>query len=169
MVSRTRSRPSPSVRRPAPWLAAALVAASPLGTACYRAVPVAPAAVAALTPGAAVRLYLSPQGTTDLAPRLGPETIAVDGTIDSVGANGIALVVSRTTKSFGGTIPWIGERVTIPTGAVAHAERRALDRRRTVVVAASTAVAAGAALVALIAQHGAGSGTEGGGGVTPTP
>jgi hypothetical protein len=122
-----------------------------------------------LVPGTTVRLYLTGDGTAALASRLGPQTLAVDGRVDSVGPGGITLVVSQTTKTFGGTIAWMGEHVTIPTSDVARAERRVLDRRRTTTVALATALAAGAAIGALIAQHGAGSGSEGGGPVGPTP
>ena len=143
-----------------------LLLLAPLAVACYRSVPVDPAPLAS---GNVVRLYLTGDGTARLEPRLGPQTIAVDGRVDSVGSGGISLVVSQTTKSFGGTVTWMGERLTIPTGYVARAERRVFDRRRTMVVAVGAAGAAAAAIAALIAQHGAGSGTENPGNVNPTP
>jgi len=155
-------------RRLAAGLGLALAAplAAPLA-ACYRNVPVDPAPLA---PGSAVRLYLTGDGTAQLASRLGPQTLAVDGRVDSVGAGGVTVVVSQTTKTFGGTIAWMGERVTIPTGDIARAEARVLDRRRTVTLAAGAAGVALAAMAALIAQHGSGSGQENpGGGPGPTP
>jgi hypothetical protein len=146
-------------------VAVALLALSAGSVGCYRNVPVDPAP---LPPGAVVRLWLTPDGAAQLAPRLGPQTLAVDGRVDSVGAGGVTVVVSQTTKTFGGTIPWLGERVTVPTADIAHAERRVPDRRRTVLAAASAALAAGAAMVVLIVQHGAGAGSDGGG-PGPTP
>jgi hypothetical protein len=156
----TASRPSRPVR-PLAFGALALAAA------CYRSVPVDPAP---LPPGADVRLYLTGDGTAQLAPRLGPQTVAVDGRVDSVGAGGVTVVVSRTTKQFGDKVAWVGERVTIPTGVIARAEHRVLDRRRTFTVAASAAGVALAVMVALIATHGNGAGSQTpGDGPTPTP
>jgi hypothetical protein len=117
-----------------------------------------------------VHLFLTPQGEADLAGRLGPDTIADHGRVESVGGDGVALVVSRTQKRTGGTIPWIGERVTIPASAIAQSEQRTLDRGRSVLAGALIAAAAVGALVALIAQHGAGTGDDGSGGpIGPTP
>jgi hypothetical protein len=149
------------VRRPLVSLLPSAVALS-LGTACYRQVPVE---TAALAPDATVRVFLSPSGEAELAPKLGAETIAVDGRVERVDAAGIALVVSRTTKRLGGTVPWIGERVTIPTTSIARTEHRALDRHRTIFFAAAGGIAAAAAIAVLIAQAGGGSGTEPPGGV----
>jgi hypothetical protein len=143
-------------------LGALLVAA-----ACYRSVPVDPAPLPA---GADVRLYLTGDGTAQLAPRLGPQTVAVDGRVDGVGADGVTVVVSRTTKQFGDKVAWVGERVTIPTGVIARAEHRVLDRRRTFTAAASAAGIALAAMVALLAAHGNGAGSQNpGDGPAPTP
>jgi len=140
------------------------------GAGCYRHVPVAPSDLATAAPGATVRLFLTPTGTTQLAPRLGPETISLDGRVERASADSVALVVSRTTKAYGGTIAWVGERVTIPMPLVAHAERRMLDRGRTAGMALSGAAAAGAALAVLLGQHGAGSGSDpGNGGGGPSP
>jgi hypothetical protein len=144
----------------------AAVVAFCVGTGCYRTVAAAPTA---FTPGSTVHLVLTPQGETDLAPRLGPETIAVEGRVDSVGSGGVALVVSRTRKRTGATIPWIGERVTIPAAAIAQSQQRTLDRRRSILTGVLAGAATIAALAVLIAQHGAGSGDEGGGPVGPTP
>ncbi|AHG92384.1 hypothetical protein J421_4849 (plasmid) [Gemmatirosa kalamazoonensis] len=135
-------------------------------SACYRNVPLDPAPLA---PGAAVRLYLTGDGTARLEPRLGPQTLAVDGRVDSVGAGGVTVVVSQTTKTYGGTIAWMGERVTIPTTVIARAEQRVLDRRRTIAVAASAAGAALAAMFVLIAQHGGGTPEPPGGPTGPSP
>jgi hypothetical protein len=142
------------------------LAALCVGTGCYRTVSAAPAA---LTPGSTVHLVLTPQGETDLAPRLGPETIAVDGRVESVGTDGVALVVSRTRKRTGATIPWIGERVTIPASAIAQSQQRTLDRGRSVLSGALVGAATIGALAALIAQLGAGRGDDGGGPIGPTP
>ena len=164
-VPRPPRRAAPHVRQLALGALAAAAAAS--GSACYRRVPVDPAPLA---PGAAVRLYLTGDGTAQLAPRLGPQTLAVDGRVDSVGAGGVTVVVSQTTKTFGGTIAWMGERVTIPTGVIARAEYRVLDRRRTMTAAASAAGVALAAMVALIVTHGNGGGSQNGGdGPNPSP
>ena len=158
-----RSRiPRPSRRR-ARCLAVALLAAA---AGCYQTVNVAPGALA---PGANVRIDLTSDGERELAPRLGDETVRVEGRVETATPDAVGLVVSRTVKKFGGTVPWIGERVTIPTRVIAHAGRRDIDRQRTTLAAAGAAAAAIAAFVVLVAQHGAGRGDDGGGGGGPTP
>lgn len=141
---------------------AALVGA----TACYRSVDAPPAALA---PGAVVALFLTPDGERALAPRLGEATTIVEGRVERTDTAGVALVVSRTTKRYGGTVPWLGERVTVPAGAIAEARARVVDRRRTTLATLGVAAAAVAALAVLVAQHGTGRGDEGGGGGGPTP
>jgi hypothetical protein len=62
----------------------------------------------------------------------------------------------------------VGERVTLPLGAVARGERRTLDRRRSFLVGAGIVLAAAAGYAALRASSGGGA--EGGrdpGVVTP--
>ena len=158
---------SPRPVRPLAHGARCTLSALALAAACYRSVPVDPAP---LPRGADVRLYLTGDGTAQLAPRLGPQTVAVDGRVDSVGAGGVTVVVSRTTKQFGDQVAWVGERVTIPTAVIARAEHRVLDRRRTFTAAASAAGVALAAIVALVATHGNGGGSQNPGeGPPPTP
>ena len=121
---------------------------------CYRYAPFAPAATA---PGTEVRVYLTPQGTSRVAPTLGPETTVVAGRADAGRDGGMALLVSSTTKAYGGTVRWMGERVTIPLGVIARSERRVLDRRRTALAAGAVALAAGAGYAILRAVNGGGS------------
>ncbi len=112
-----------------------------------------------------VRIYLTADGTTQLTPRLGPQTLVVDGRVERATETDATLVVSQTMKALGDRVAWAGERVTIPTAVVARAEVRALDRRRTIVTAALAAAGAIAGFVVLIAQAGGGGGDEGGGGI----
>jgi hypothetical protein len=119
--------------------------------------------------GADVRLYLTPQGMTELAPRLGPSTAAVIGRVGDVSDGLVTVRVSETRKSDGGAaVRWIGEQVTIPTATIARAERRTLDRRRTVLASVLGALAVGAGFAILASAGGAGRGDDGGGG-GPTP
>jgi hypothetical protein len=131
---------------------------------CYRYVPVA----AAPAPGAEVRLYLTPDGASRLAPALGPQTAIVAGRVEASRDEGVSLVMSSTTKAYGATTRWIGERVTIPAAAIARGERRVLDRRRSLLAGAGVALATAAGYAVLRAVRGGGA-DAGGGGPTPTP
>ena len=131
---------------------------------CYRYVPFTPAAVA---PGTELRLYLTGEGSARVAPTLGAQTTVVAGRADGAG-DPLRLMVSSTTKEWGGTVRWVGERVTIPLGAIARGERRVLDRRRTTLVGAGVAAATVAAYAVLRAVTGGGS-DDGGPAPVPTP
>ncbi len=145
-----------------------------LPTGCYRYAPFEPAAVPA--PGAEVRLHLTPEGSARVAPALGAQTAVVAGRVEraagapaGAGAGaGVSLLVASTTKAYGGTMRWVGERVTIPLGAVARGERRVVDRRRSLLAGGGVALAAAAANAALRGAGG-GGGSSGDGPPTPTP
>jgi hypothetical protein len=155
----------PPIAPRAPRLVAAAVLLSVL-SGCYRYVPAEPTVPPPT--GADVRLYLTPQGMTELAPRLGPSTAAVIGRVGATGDGVVTVRVSETRKSDGGaSVRWIGEQVAIPTATIARAERRTLDRRRTVLAAVLGALGVGAAFAILASAGGGGHGDDGGGNPTP--
>ena len=127
---------------------------------CYRYVPLegAPA-------GSDVRLYLTPDGARAVEPVLGPQTRLVAGRLGAEQDGSVAVAVSSTTSSHGITTSWVGDLVTIPRDAIARAQLRVLDRRRTALVAGGVVLAAitGFAVMEL------GGGGQGTGGTTPTP
>lgn len=141
---------------------------------CYRYVPLPPGAAPAA--GAEVRYHLTPEGTSRVAPALGPQTTVVAGRVDPGAGDGmrdgmrdgVRLLVSSTTKAYGATVQWVGERVTIPAGAVARGEQRVLDRRRTLLVGGGVTLAAAAGYAILRAVSGGGGGA-GADPPTPTP
>lgn len=152
-----------------------------LPTGCYRYAAFEPAAVPA--PGAEVRLHLTPEGSARVAPALGAQTAVVAGRVERAGGPGaggpgagagapadagVSLLVASTTKAYGGTMRWVGERVTIPLGAVARGERRVVDRRRSLLAGGGVALAAAAAYAALRGAGG-GGGSSGDGPPAPTP
>jgi hypothetical protein len=162
---------TPIAPRVTPKLAslAAAVLLAPLA-GCYHYVPLSAAPAAPPPAGANVRLYLTPQGMTELEPRLGPQTATVLGRVSDATERGVTLVVSETRKAYGGAaVRWIGEQVTIPAATIARAERRTLDRRRTLFAGASVLLAAVAGFALLTALNGEGRGGDDGGGPTPTP
>jgi hypothetical protein len=133
---------------------------------CYRYVPLGGAPAPA---GSEVRLYLTPEGTSGLESSLGPQTTVVAGRVDAGRDGGLSVVVSSTTKAYGGTMRWMGERVTIPLGAIARGERRVLDRRRTLLAGGAVALAAAGGFALLRAVSGEGSGDDGPGPIGPSP
>lgn len=126
---------------------------------CYRYAPFPPAAAA--TPGAEVRFYLTPDGSTRVAPTLGPQTTVVAGRAEHGRDGGVLLLVSSTTKAYGGTTQWVGERVTIPLDAIARSERRVVDRRRSLLAGGGVALAAVVGYAILRAASGGGSSASG--------
>ena len=145
------------------------VAGALLLSGCYRFVPrPGTPAPAPPPPGAEVRLYLSPDGASRLAPALGPQTAIVAGRVEASRDEGVSLVMSSTTKAYGATTQWIGERVTIPVAAVARGERRVLDRRRSALAGVGVALATAAGYALLRAVRGGGA-DAGGDGPGPAP
>lgn len=136
---------------------------------CYRYAPLPPAAAA--TPGAEVRLYLTPDGSRRVAPTLGAQTTVVTGRAergpgergpDERGRNdALLLLVSSTTRAYGGTTQWVGERVAIPLDAIAQSERRVVDRPRSLLAGGGVALAAVAGYAILRAVRGGGSSAGG--------
>jgi hypothetical protein len=143
---------------------AALLSAGGLLAGCYRDAPFAAAGVPAA--GAEVRLHLTPEGRERVAPALGAQTAVVAGRVEGARGGAVSLLVSSTTRADGGTVRWVGERVTIPLGAVARGERRVLDRRRSLLAGGGVALAAAAGYALLRAAGGGGAGA---GGEQPVP
>jgi len=117
-----------------------------------------------------VRLYLTPEGSSRVAPTLGPQTTVIAGRAEgrvpndgpAGGGDAVSVLVSSTTKAYGGTMRWVGERVTIPIGAIARSEHRVLDRRRTLLAGGGVALAAAAGYALLRATGGGGAGDDAG-------
>ena len=108
-------------------------------TACYRFEPSAP--VQPVT-GDDVRLTLSSDATTRLAPALGAGTKQLAGRILAADASEFALAVDRTFKEDGVAVVWGGDRVTIPRNAIVLTERRVLDKRRTLMTTGGAVLSA---------------------------
>lgn len=153
-------------RARAPVTACALLLAGGVLPGCYRYAPLPPSA--APTPGSEVRLHLTPEGSSRVAPTLGPQTTVVAGRTEGGAPNGetvgggdaVSVLVSSTTKAYGGTMRWVGERVTIPVGAIARSEHRVLDRRRTLLAGSGVALAAVVGYALLRATSGGGAGDD---------
>ncbi|MBI1809150.1 MAG: hypothetical protein HYR75_04570 [Gemmatimonadetes bacterium] len=118
-------------------------------------------ATGAVPAGTIVRMKLTPEGTTALARYLGPRVGGVEGTIDSVRADGALVVAVETVEIVGGQWqPWTGEgEVTFPRDMVAGLEQRVLDRQRSWITA--IIISAAAVAIASLAMHGAGAHTTG--------
>jgi hypothetical protein len=140
---------------------------------CYRYVP---STRDALTPGADVRLSLTPAGTTGLVSILGSQTTAVEGRVLGTSDTSYVIAMSGTLKAASyspGAAPshtiWGGDSVTIPGAAVGGIERRLLDSRRTTLFAILGTAAAAATVRILVHALGSrsGGGDDGGGVITP--
>lgn len=152
------SAPSASVTRTTllrrgPGATAALVAATVL-SACYNYVPTERAAPAA---GQEVRLTLTDLGSAQLTGALGARVETVDGYLEPSTGDSLVIRATRTVVRGGNESAWNGERVALPSNAVASVALRRFSRSRTLLAAAigiGLAVAAVIAASALNASNG---------------
>lgn len=131
--------------------------------ACYTFVPVAgPRPVV----GQQALVYLTPEGTVELARYLGPNVAAVEGIVASVTEDGsIMMAVQFVEQSNQLRQPWTGEGVVaIPQMYRREVRERAFQKRRSVV--AGTLLSLGLMSLAVIALRG---GKSGNGGVEVPP
>lgn len=154
---------SPVLRR-----AVSVLAAGSLGlqTACFS---YRPAGFTTIAPGRDVHIMLTPDGATELAPLLGPRVRQVSGQIQEVlGDTASVVLLDEVTTADGDALPWRRGRVTVPSRAVASAEQRTLDRRKTRMFVGVVAVTFTAVIVAALKKAGySGSSRSGPGGGPP--
>jgi hypothetical protein len=135
---------------------ATLLAVLAASNACYSYVPNRQSELAV---GEEVRVHLTSTGSTVLQPVVGADVAAIDGRVTARTDSAYALSVGGTTKRAGETAVWTGEPITIPTTAIASADRRVLNRRKTFLVSALSV--AGAALAAVVISAVSGGGSTG--------
>lgn len=112
------------------------------GCYTYRATP-----PATLTPGADVRLLLTPDGTSALTPSSGLRLRTMSGSVQSVTPDGsLQVLPADVTTIDGDSLPWRRAALTIPLQSLARSERRTLDRRRTFGIGGVVTAAFGAAV-----------------------
>jgi len=141
------------------------VAVLPLVLAgCYKYVPADHAELAPATP---VSVELSERGTVNLAPKIGPSVVVVEGNITDASASSLTLALENIRRRGESSVAnWNGESITLSLDDIAQVKRRELSRSRT--VAASTVlVAASVGIIVGIAK--ATGQASGGGGPKPTP
>ena len=130
--------------------------------ACYRYTPTSDAP----RDGADLRIHLTAPGAESLAPILGAGTTHVTGRVASATDQDIVLIVSETGRGES-RVAWSGERITLPRAAVASAERRSLDGRRTIGVAAIGVGTVGLVAIIVNAISSRSGGQDDGGVITP--
>lgn len=141
-----------------------------LVASCYRYTPESGRAP---TPGTHVRFALREPTAPELRRVLGAETVAIEGKLAS--ASDVAYTVSITATLKPPTVStalrrtvWAGEEVVMPREAIAGAELRSLDRKRTTRALALGAAAAIVAVKLIMSAAGSsGGGGDDGGGVIP--
>lgn len=138
-----------------------------MSAGCYRYVPVAGRVPDA---GADVRVRLTPEGGMAMNRPLGAAMASLEGGVLDATADSLVLRVRTSTTAFTAqTIRWVGERIAVPSAAVAFVERRRIDRRRTMLTVGSVAVATIVAFIGVRATQGVAGGDAPGGGGTPPP
>ncbi len=81
-------------------------------------------------PGQRVVLQLTDRGSVDMARLVGPNIMALEGTVSTVSPTEISLRVTRAEQRGGMDVSWSGEPIAVPTEAIAGMQERNLDKRR---------------------------------------
>jgi hypothetical protein len=145
-------RPISSARpRPRLRFGVVAVATATVLSACYDYLPPASGAV---TPGAEVQATLTDAGSVQVASEVGPRVASITGRVERAGTDTLVLRVSSTGLMNGGDNGWNGERVAIPTSAIASVRQKELSPTRTAIAAV---VAVGAIVFAIAKLHGGSS------------
>lgn len=156
MLSRFRDR----------WLRGCVAVFLASTQACYTFLPVA----AGIRPrvGEQAQIYLTPEGTSELARYLGPNVTAAEGAVAAVAEDGtITVAVDMIEQSNGLRQPWTGEGVVaIPAMYQREVRERTFQKRRSVV--AGTLLGLGLVTLAIVALRAA-TGGDGGVEVPPPP
>jgi hypothetical protein len=143
-----------------PTLCLAVVAA------CYNYVPLANGAPPPI--GSEFRAQLTEEGSTSLAPILGPQVAMVEGRVSDANDSAYVVSVSATMSRAQRQTFWTGESVTLPRATVQTMEARTLNRRKTWLIAA-VGVIGGVLTAQIFGLGGSASGGDGGGGGPPPP
>ncbi len=102
---------------------------------CYSYIPVAPARPA--EPARAVRVTLTPAGTTHFTQSLGNNVRELEGTITRVTADTVELAVERTVTVNRESFVSQGDTVAVPRQLAEVIAVREYSRKRTVVIGAA--------------------------------
>src|SRR6266550_7846097 len=106
---------------------AILVSAACLTVACYS---YSPLTTPSLAPGTYVAVTLTDAGSQELARYLGPTVSVVRGRVLHRTEQGLAVAVSAVELQRGDALPWAGERVELPSTAIASLDVRRLAKGR---------------------------------------
>ena len=133
-------------------LAALLLAATP-AAGCRSYAPVAPGAGTSGTAGRVVRVRLTPDGGTALAPTIGPRGTALEGTLVAADDSSVTMDVRAVTRESGDDERWPGERLRVARRSVAGVDVVRTSVKR-------SALLAGGVVAALLVLRAAFGGTE---------
>lgn len=122
-------------RRVRTALAALLLAATP-AAGCRSYAPLRPDAGVA---GRQVRVRLTPEGGSALAPTIGPRGTALEGTLVSADDSAVTMDVRAVTRTSGDDERWPGERVRVERRSVAGVEVVRMSVRRSLLLAGGVA------------------------------
>ncbi|MGZ9245112.1 MAG: hypothetical protein ACXW61_04850 [Gemmatirosa sp.] len=136
-------------RRARTMLAALLLATTP-AAGCRSYAPVRPDGAA----GRVVRVRLTPEGGSALAPTIGPRGTALEGTLIAADDSSVTMDVRAVTRASGDDEQWPGERVRVERRAVAGVDAVRMSVKR-------SALLAGGVVAALWLLRGALGGGEG--------
>lgn len=110
-------------------------------TGCYTYVPVQSPAPPV---GEAVALEITDQGRVQLADRLGPGVLRIEGRMLGQEGEQLLISVGRIVQVNGQVSLWSGESMRLDRGLVGRTQSRQLDRKRTWLAAAAGVLAIGA-------------------------
>ncbi|HEX5076454.1 MAG TPA: hypothetical protein VFW03_24800 [Gemmatimonadaceae bacterium] len=127
---------------------------------CFKYVPADHAELAPATP---VSVELSALGMTNLAPKIGPNVVVVEGSITDASASSLTLALESVRRRGESSVAnWNGESITLSSAEIGQVKRRELARGRTVAASAALAAASVGIVVGIAKATGQASGTVGG-------
>ncbi len=93
------------------WVGAAAVAALMSSVACYNQVPVSEAPGPA---GEKVTALLTPYGSVQMVPKIGPNVREVDGLLVAYDTSTVTIALATTVGQDGSPQQWMGDRIVFP-------------------------------------------------------
>lgn len=103
---------------------------------CYEFIPMRPAASPTGSP-VTVELTLNDRGRADLADRVGPDALALEGRLVNRNDSSYTITVQSVSYYNRSSSKWTGERLTLATGQLRDVREKRLSRGKTGLAIAS--------------------------------
>ncbi len=117
------------------WARMAAVAGVMSSVACYNQVPVSEAPAAA---GEKVTAILTPDGSVQMVPKVGPNVHEVDGRLVVFDMSTVTIALETTVGLDGAQQQWSGDRIAFPRSALEQLTTPKFSKKNTVLLGVAT-------------------------------